>query len=168
MRAFASSASSIFLRDFTRALMASSYSSKKSGSSSLSWRLLRAIFIYFGVLVFKRRGCPKRESALVTRFVSLSFGVVLFARGLLSVVMLFVRGLLLVVMLLFARGLLTGVPPFGVTALNCPMRFDALTLLAFVIPCPFRILLRSVLNLLISLSSQNFLNLTIGFNRVVA
>src|SRR5210317_1266610 len=53
MRAFASRASSIFLRDFTRALMASSYSSKKSGSSSLSWRLLRAIFIYFGVLVFK-------------------------------------------------------------------------------------------------------------------
>src|SRR6056300_218375 len=53
MRAFAYRASSIFLRDFTRALMASSYSSKKSGSSSLSWRLLRAIFIYFGVLVFK-------------------------------------------------------------------------------------------------------------------
>src|SRR6056300_94077 len=69
MRAFASRASSIFLRDFTRALMASSYSSKKSGSSSLSWRLLRAIFIYFGVLVFKRCGCQKRVPALVTRFV---------------------------------------------------------------------------------------------------
>src|SRR5210317_1856034 len=112
MRAFASRASSIFLRDFTRALMASSYSSKKSGSSSLSWRLLRAIFIYFGVLVFKRCGCQKRVPAMVTRFVFLLFGVVLFVLWLLVFIRIFCL--------------------FGVTVFWFPWLFD-LWLLVFIL-----------------------------------